>query len=422
MMILLLGEGNKMKEKTKNIILWILSITFLSGLFAMSLTWTAVFFILPALAFNPLVIEKVINKRCNTAKRRIIQACAFLLSFIVYAAGAPQAASNAIKANTASAPVSSVGTISQANSVTQSSGSKSSGAAASQAAIVPTVSNSAKLTVHYIDVGQGDSEFLELPNGQTMLIDAGIPEEGPTVVNYIKGLGHSKIDYLIATHPHADHIGGMTDVVNSFSIGKFYMPKKTTTTKVFTDLIAALKSKNLGINVAKDGVSILKTGNLDIEMLAPVNITGDDLNQYSAVVKVTYGANRFLFMGDAGGPSEEQITADVSADVLKVGHHGSNTASTQAFLNKVHPKYAVIEVGKGNSYGHPTAATLVNYKALERRYTAQTTTVQLFLRRMPKLLQLTKKHPALSSKRPRRQLQNLGSNAKITGSYNDHRK
>ena len=150
----------------------------------------------------------------------------------------------------------------------------------------------------------------------------------------------------------------MTDVVNSFSIGKFYMPKKTTTTKVFTDLVAALKSKNLGINVAKAGVNVLKTGNLNINMLAPVNITGDDLNQYSAVVKVTYGANKFLFTGDAGQPSEEQITADVSADVLKVGHHGSNTASSQSFLNKVHPKYAVIEVGKGNSYGHPTAATL----------------------------------------------------------------
>ncbi len=230
--------------------------------------------------------------------------------------------------------------------------------AAAKTAAAPAVSNGTKIKVHYIDVGQGDSEFLELPNGQTMLIDAGIPEQGPNVVKYIKDLGHNKIDYLIATHPHADHIGGMTDVVNSFDIGKFYMPKKITTTKVFTNLISALKSKNLGINVAKVGVSILKTGNLDIEILAPVNITGDDLNQYSAVVKVTYGANKFLFMGDAGGPSEEQITADVSADVLKVGHHGSNTASSQAFLNKVHPKYAVIEVGKGNSYGHPTAATL----------------------------------------------------------------
>ena len=220
------------------------------------------------------------------------------------------------------------------------------------------ISKDAKLKVHFIDVGQGDSEFIELPNGQTMLIDAGIPEQGTNVVNYIKSLNHRKIDYLIATHPHADHIGGMTAVVNNFDIGKIYMPKKSTNTKVYEELLTAIKNKKLKVNTAKAGINILKTGNLNIDILAPVNITGNDLNQYSAVIKVTYGTNKFLFMGDAGKPSEEQITADVSADVLKVGHHGSSTASGQSFLNKVHPKYAVIEVGKGNSYGLPTAETL----------------------------------------------------------------
>lgn len=222
----------------------------------------------------------------------------------------------------------------------------------------PAPKDGAKLNVHYIDVGQGDSEFLELPNGQTVLIDAGNPENGKQIVTYIKGLGHNKIDYLIATHPHADHIGGMATVVNGLDIGKVYMPKASSNTKTFEDLLTAVQKKGLKINTAKAGVNIINSGKLNIDFVAPVNITGDDLNQYSAVTKVTFGDNRFLFTGDAGVESEKQITADVKADVLKVGHHGSKTSTSQAFLSKVSPKYAVIEVGKDNSYGHPTAAAL----------------------------------------------------------------
>jgi competence protein ComEC len=227
--------------------------------------------------------------------------------------------------------------------------------------MIPALSSGTKIKVikvHYIDVWQGDSEFLELPNGQTMLIDAGNPENGSQIVKYIKELKYNKIDYLIATHPHSDHIGGMATVINGLTIGKIYMPKKSTNTKTYEDLLTTIKNKKLTINTAKAGANILKIGNLNIDIIAPVNITGDDLNQYSAVIKLVYGNNSFLFMGDAGEPSEKQITANVKADVLKVGHHGSNTATSQTFLNKVHPKYAVIEVGKGNSYGHPTATTL----------------------------------------------------------------
>lgn len=209
-----------------------------------------------------------------------------------------------------------------------------------------------------MDVGQGDSEFLELPNKQTMLIDAGNSDNGTQIVSYIKALGYNKIDYLIATHPHADHIGGMATVVSKLNIGKIYMPKKSTNTKTYEKLLVAIQNKGLKIHTAKAGVNIVKVGNLNIDIMAPVHITGDDLNEYSAVIKVTYGNNKFLFMGDAGEESERQITADVKADVLKVGHHGSNTSTSQSFLNKVKPKYAVIEVGAGNSYGHPTSAAL----------------------------------------------------------------
>jgi competence protein ComEC len=219
-----------------------------------------------------------------------------------------------------------------------------------------------------LDVGQGDSEFIELPNGQTMLIDAGNPENGSGIVSYITSRGHNKIDYLIATHPHADHIGGMATVVDSLDIGTIYMPRTsdgdTPTTSVYKKLLTSIQSKGLKINTAKAGVSIVNTGSLSATMIAPNSTGYGDLNQYSAVIMLTYGKNKFLFMGDAGNTSESEIAADVSADVLKVGHHGSKTATSQKFLNKVHPKQAVIEVGSGNKYGHPTQQALNRLKSI----------------------------------------------------------
>lgn len=214
------------------------------------------------------------------------------------------------------------------------------------------------LTVYFLDVGQGDSELIGLPDGRTMLIDAGNPENGPQIVDTLDTLGIEKIDTLIATHPHADHIGGMADVVRSVPIGAVYMPKASANTKTFEDLLDAIQSKGLGIHTAKAGVTLYEEDGLSAVMLAPVGEKYDDLNQYSAVVRLTYGETSFLFMGDAGAESEKQIAADVRADVLKVGHHGSDTSTTEDFLRRVSPEYAVIEVGKDNSYGHPAESTL----------------------------------------------------------------
>lgn len=258
------------------------------------------------------------------------------------------AASSTSESSSAPTPVSSA-----AESVTETAAAPSSGA---------------KMKVNYLDVGQGDSEFIELPNKQTMLIDAGNPENGSGIVSYITSRGYHKIDYLIATHPHSDHIGGMATVVDSLDIGTIYMPRTsssdTPTTAVYKKLLTSIQNKGLKINTAKSGVTILNTGNLSAKMLAPNGTGYGDLNQYSAVIMLTYGKNKFLFMGDAGNVSESQITADVKADVLKVGHHGSKTATGQEFLNKVHPKQAVIEVGAGNKYGHPTQQTLSRLKAI----------------------------------------------------------
>lgn len=229
-----------------------------------------------------------------------------------------------------------------------------------------TVSNTEnsrkKLISHYIDVGQGDSEFIELPDGTTMLIDAGTADYGETVVDYIKNLGYSKIDYLVGTHPHADHIGGMQKVVQSFDIGSVYMPKASTNTKTYENLLTEIKNKGLKIKSAKAGVSIISEDNLKVDILAPNSSEYDELNNYSAVVKITYKNNKFLYMGDAEKLSEDEIKADVSADVIKIGHHGSTSSSSKNFVKKVKPQYAVICVGKDNSYGHPKDTIIKRWK------------------------------------------------------------
>ena len=224
--------------------------------------------------------------------------------------------------------------------------------------IYATIGLNDELRVSFIDVGQGDSEFIELPNGETMLIDAGTNETGKNVVDYIKSLGYTSINYVVGTHPHEDHIGGLDDVIKTFDIGSIYMPKITADTKTFEDVLDAAESKNLMINTAKSGVSIMDTEDLSVKFLAPTLDSYENTNDYSAVVKVVYGDTSYLFTGDAEEFSENLITDDVKADVLKVGHHGSSTSTSTEFLKKVSPSSAVISCGKGNSYGHPHSETL----------------------------------------------------------------
>ena len=214
------------------------------------------------------------------------------------------------------------------------------------------------LRVSFIDVGQGDSEFIELPNGETLLIDAGTNETGADVVNYIESLGYSSIDYVVGTHPHEDHIGGLDDVIRTFDVESVYMPKVTADTKTFEDVLDAVDEKGLTINTAKAGVTLVDGDGLSVKMLAPVLDEYDNTNDYSAVIKVVYGDTSFLFTGDAEQYAEDLITGDVDSDVLKVGHHGSSTSTGEAFLERVSPSYAVISCGLGNSYGHPHTETI----------------------------------------------------------------
>ena len=217
------------------------------------------------------------------------------------------------------------------------------------------------LQISYLDVGQGDASFLLLPDGKTILIDAGNPENGQEIIQYIRDTGTDTLDYVIATHPHADHIGGMAEVIQAFDVKNVYMPKKSHTSETFETLLDTIDEKGLAIETARTGKVLIDEGDLKAEFLAPIGDSYADLNNASAVLMLTYRNNRFLFMGDAEGEVEEKILErgyDVSADVLKVGHHGSDTSSTRPFLEAVHPSVGIISVGEGNSYDHPDPLTL----------------------------------------------------------------
>lgn len=225
-----------------------------------------------------------------------------------------------------------------------------------------TSKNNDEIRVTVLDVGQGDAIFIELTDKRCMLIDAGESEYGKAVTDYISSSGYDKIDYLVATHPHADHIGGMNRVVTSFDIGKVYMPRAAADTKTYENLLSTIDKKGLRISTAKAGVNILNEDSLKIDILAPNSADYAGLNNYSAVIKITFGSVKFLFMGDAEAESENEIKADVSADFVKIGHHGSNTSSSEAFVRRVGAKYAAVSVAEENDYNLPVTKIINRWR------------------------------------------------------------
>lgn len=219
-----------------------------------------------------------------------------------------------------------------------------------------------EMKVHFLDVGQGDSIFIELPDDKTMLIDASEKEYADRITTYIYSCGYNSLDYVVATHPHSDHIGGMADVIGSFSVGNVILSLATHTTKTYTNMLTAIDQSGAKVTLGTAGKEIFSDGDLSAVVIAPVTEDYSDLNNSSVMIMLTYGDKKFLFTGDAEEEEERTVTADVKCDVLKVGHHGSSTSTSSAFLAAAGPEYAVISCGMGNSYGHPHTETIDKLK------------------------------------------------------------
>lgn len=214
------------------------------------------------------------------------------------------------------------------------------------------------LKVYFFDVGQADSMLIQ-NNGENMLIDAGNNEDGEMLVNNLKTLGVEKIDYLVGTHPHEDHIGGMDDIINNFSIGKIFMPNVTTNTKTFEDVIDAAKNKDLQIETPKIGDEFT-VGNANCGVVY-VGADKENLNLSSIIIKLNYNNLSYLFTGDAEAEIENKIDVG-KINILKVAHHGSDTSSSEKFVKETAPEVAIISVGKDNSYGHPSDEIIKRYE------------------------------------------------------------
>ena len=220
-----------------------------------------------------------------------------------------------------------------------------------------------KLTIHFIDVDQGDCILVQ-NKGKNLLIDAGENDMGNRVVSYLNQLNIEKIDYLIGTHPHSDHIGGLDTVINNFKIGKIILPEVQNNTRIFEDVLTAISESKLKITKPVVGTKY-ELGDASFTILAPNSINKEDLNACSVGIRLVYGKTSYVFTGDAESVSEQEMVQNkikLSADVLKVNHHGSRYSNTEKFLKAVNPKYAVIMVGKDNSYGHPHKEALARLK------------------------------------------------------------
>jgi Predicted hydrolase (metallo-beta-lactamase superfamily) len=220
------------------------------------------------------------------------------------------------------------------------------------------------IAVHFLDVGQGDCALIQTDNGKFLLIDTGTVESGEKVSDYLKQNKVKEIEYAVFTHPHDDHIGGAEKILKTFDVKHVLMPETVQTTTSFSELLKTLQlqkqEKKLQIISPKVG-DRYSVGGTSFQVLSPLDAEAEDANNSSLVLKFVYKDVSFLFTGDAENKAEKEMlsrNADLDSDVLKAGHHGSDTSSTADFIKAVSPDAAVISCGKGNSYGHPSPSIL----------------------------------------------------------------
>lgn len=228
----------------------------------------------------------------------------------------------------------------------------------------PTMPTSGEVKVNIIDVGQGESILITTPQ-KSVLIDAGENDKGDEIMDYLNKLGLTKLDYVIATHPHADHIGGMDFVLENIDAGEVLfgaVPEKILpTTKTYEDVLSVIQAKGIPLSIVSPGDVYDLGSGATLTILGPVGDDQTDLNNCSVVSRLDFGATSFLFNGDAEEPAEKAIisaNANLSATVMTMGHHGSRTSSSEPYFAAVAPDYASISCGKGNKYNHPNDETI----------------------------------------------------------------
>ena len=212
------------------------------------------------------------------------------------------------------------------------------------------------IEVSYLDVGQGDAAYIKV-NDMDILIDSGSKSDVDKLMKQLEEKNIDDFEIVIATHPHEDHIGGMTKVLQTYKVENFYMPKKEHSTKVFENMIKEVEKQGLKAKVLKEGVKIDIGEGALLETFSPIQDSYDNLNNYSPIMKLTFGNKSFLFTGDAEKDIEAEVLSKykdkLDSDVIKFGHHGSSTSSSQSFIEAVSPDYGIISCGVDNSYGHP---------------------------------------------------------------------
>ncbi|HAT4242617.1 ComEC/Rec2 family competence protein [Clostridium perfringens] len=223
------------------------------------------------------------------------------------------------------------------------------------------VPKDSELMISYMDVGQGDAAYIKV-NGNDILIDAGPRSNSKELLEQLKAKNIDDFELVIATHPHEDHIGGMVDVFKEYEVKSFYSPKITHTTKTYENLVKAVKDEGLKTKELKGGMVIDLGEGAKFEVFTPQKSEYEELNDYSPIMKLSFGDTSYLFTGDAEKLAEEEALAkyktSLDSDVIKFGHHGSSSSSSNAFIEAVSPKYGIISCAKDNKYGHPHRETL----------------------------------------------------------------
>lgn len=355
-------------QKSRKIVIWIFSVILIFGglgSYSSGQVIAGIVIMLFGISLCPL-LWKLPEAGENHLKRLKIVLPIFVFAIMMITVGC--GAKNVTTTEPATTKLTEV----QSESVTQSETQPITAAPTEKATEIETVKESQAITeteppvnrgmtVHFIDVGQADCILIE-SNKHFMLVDAGNNDDADTIVSYLREQGVKKLDYVIGTHPHEDHIGSLDTIINTYEIGTLIMAPKGHTTRTFEDVVTAIESKGLSVTAPVTGKTY-NIGDSAFTILSsdPNKDYGDEYNNWPVGIKLTNGSKSFVMCEDAETEAEQDILktgTDLRADVLKLGHHGSNTSTTDSFLDTVQPKYAVISCGKDNEYGHPHQETM----------------------------------------------------------------